>query len=434
MDQFFKLNPYPFQKEGIRFALEHHYCIIGDEMGLGKTPEGIGISLVSGSKATLVICPASLKLNWEVEINKFSKKKQRIFVCMDSKGVAFAASHADDYDFIIGNYEQLQNDNMGLLFNWADYVIAEEGHYLKNIKAIRTKAFHQYIMMYKPKRFTVLTGTPISGNVGDWYSLIKLCSYNPSKTSGEGMGTMSYYGFCEKFSHRKTINIGGRSIVKYEGIRNVDGLKALLKGKYIRRLKKDVLDLPKVIEREVIVDFKDVEGMQEEWDKYLEETKDSIYATAKMESAKAKSKFTVKYCKDLHDSGASPLIVFTAHLESLQIIAQGLEINRLKVRVIQGDVSPNERHQIVQLFQAGKLDAVVCSIQAASVGLTLTRSSNMVFNDLHPNPIFNAQALARFDRIGQTVNPNVHFIIKGMFDRKMTTKLREKIITIRKAV
>ena len=65
------IEPYDYQKEGIAYALEKKRCIMGDEMGLGKTAQAIGTMTASGAFPALVICPASLKLNWQREFKKF---------------------------------------------------------------------------------------------------------------------------------------------------------------------------------------------------------------------------------------------------------------------------------------------------------------------------------------------------------------------------
>ena len=66
------LEPYEYQREGIAYALEKKRCIMGDECGLGKTVQAIGVLAVSQAFPALVICPASLKVNWQREMKKFA--------------------------------------------------------------------------------------------------------------------------------------------------------------------------------------------------------------------------------------------------------------------------------------------------------------------------------------------------------------------------
>ena len=105
-----------FQVEGVDFLMKHHYSILGDEMGLGKTIQALEIAKVSKSVSTVVICPSSLKFNWENEIKeKFPQLKSSI---------------------TITTYSQLKHSSN--IFRASDIVIADEAHYLKNLDAQRT--------------------------------------------------------------------------------------------------------------------------------------------------------------------------------------------------------------------------------------------------------------------------------------------------------
>ena len=70
-----RVEPYDYQKDGIAFGLSHRRVLIGDEPGLGKTLQSIGIVDTAGAYPCLVICPSSLKINWQREFEKFTDKK-----------------------------------------------------------------------------------------------------------------------------------------------------------------------------------------------------------------------------------------------------------------------------------------------------------------------------------------------------------------------
>ena len=70
-----KIQPYPYQREGIDQGLQWQRLIIGDEPGLGKTLQSIAIIDIANAYPCLVICPASLKINWQREVEKFTDKK-----------------------------------------------------------------------------------------------------------------------------------------------------------------------------------------------------------------------------------------------------------------------------------------------------------------------------------------------------------------------
>ncbi len=426
--------PMDYQKEGIQFMIEHHYCINAMDMGLGKTMQAISVSLI-GMHKTLVICPAYLKLNWEDEYNFFAKNPVRIFVCMTSKELT--QLDPTKYDVVITNYEQLNNKNMPELFKWADYVVADEAHALKNIKAKRTKAFHHYIYDHRPERLSLLSGTPITNSVGDWYSLIMLTSYNAKNTSGIGLDGVSYWDFCSKFCLQRTQPIGGGKTTRvFYGLRNVEGLKKLLRGKYIRRLAKDVLDLKEVVEKTVIVDVASDPSLEDAWIEYKETEKLSVNATIKKASAIMVAPFTADLAVGMLNGGSGPLVIFSDHVDPVRIITDGImrKNSGLVVREIVGGISINERKQITDAYKQGKVDVIVATIPAASTGLTLVAGNRIIFNDPSYNPAQNAQAFKRVHRIGQTKPVFAYYVApKGIYS-KIINKLREKMKVLREAM
>lgn len=403
-----KLEPYDYQKEGINFGLSHNYCLIGDEMGLGKTVQAIGIATISRRERVLIVCPAFLRYNWEDEVKKFVKDL--------------------NFEYRIISYAKVKDSEAH--FKWADCVIADEVHYLKNKDAERTKAFHQFMYDYRPARFIGLSGTPITGKIPDWYSLLMLCSYNPYHNSGVGIDNISYWDFCSKFCNVKITKIRGRSIRKFYGEKNLAGLKKLLKGKYIRRQCKDVLDLDDIVEQQITIAE---DKLDEEWKDNMDEaTQERIWATIKKASAITKAKYACDFVTSLTENG--PVVVFSDHRDPVDIISSGLRKAKKNVEIINGDVSMEDRHRINKLFQAGRLDAVVCTIGAANVGINLTRASQIVFNDLSASPAENAQAIKRVHRIGQDNLVRAYFLTANKIDKDITYLLRSKIKTMREAM
>ena len=412
--KYLKVTPYDFQKVGIEFALSRHYCIIGDEMGLGKTLQGIAVSQITRSK-TLVICPAFLKYNWREEFGKFSNNELKISI----------DRLESDSDVVITNYARLASSEE--FFKWAELVIADEVHYLKNIKAERTKAFHQYLYDHRPSRFLGMSGTPITGKVPDWYSLLMLTSYNPHNTSGLGIDGVDYYRFCNKFCNVRVKKIRGRPIREFYGIKNLEGLRKLLRGKYIRRRCKDVLDLKKIYEQIITLEKNDLDK------NYVEEMEDpeKAWMTVKSKSAASKAPGCIDLIKNLRDTDNSPIIVFSDHREPVDVICKGLK--GLNVSYINGDVSNEDRHKTVKFFQEGRIDVLVCTIPAASTGLTLTKSNRIIFNDLSANPAQNAQALKRVHRIGQDKPVFCYYLSGNKMDKKIITILKQKMKVLREA-
>jgi SNF2 family DNA or RNA helicase len=402
----------PYQKEGIKYALTHHYSIIGDGMGLGKTLQAIEVIKRTQLK-TVVICPALLRETWGSEIRKFS----------DIKPLILTSPTKADFQVAIISYSMV--DKMRSIFKDVDLIICDEVHYLKNIESKRTRAVHNILRTFPPSRFLGLSGTAIKNRVPEFYSLLLLCSYNPANTSGIDIRSKypDYWSFCKKFAKFKQFRVKGRMVTKFYGHAHVDELREILKDKYIRRRASEVLDLKDIVRKDVLLNCTDVdEALLAAWN----ENTDS-YSTFKRNSAKVKASATAKYAKALHDAGEGPLIIFSDHIEPTYMIAQ--ELKGIS-RVITGQMPMKDRDKIVQEFQAGKIDYLIATIGSLSVGVTLTAANNIIFNDMSWVPADVAQAEKRIHRIGQTKLCVIHRVFWGKVDAKIGRELTDKIKTL----
>lgn len=407
-NKYLKFDPYPYQEVGIDFGVKRNYCIIADEPGLGKTIQAIGIACLTMRERVLIVAPAFLRYNWEEEIDKFVKDRK--------------------FEYRIISYAKIKDSEDD--FKWADCVIADEVHYLKNKDAKRTQAFHQFMYDHRPARFIGLSGTPITGKIPDWYSLLMLCSYNPFRNNGIGIDNISYWDFCAKFCNVRVKKIRGRPIREYYGHKNIPGLRKILKGKYLRRLCKDVLSLGEILEQQVPIHKDDL--CPDSISDMDEAKKEGIWIKIKKSSAISKANPASDFINNLCDNG--PVVVFSDHRDPVDIIYNSLKSNKRRVRYINGDISMEERHTINKLFQSGRLDAVICTIAAASVGINLTKASQIVFNDLSANPAQNAQAIKRVHRIGQDEVVKAYFLTSNKIDSEITSILRQKIRTMKEAM
>jgi SNF2 family DNA or RNA helicase len=342
-----KGTPYQFQKDGIKYLLQHHYSILADEMGLGKTFQAISSALIL-EENTVVICPAYLKINWLKEFNKFSKVLNRILI---PKTFPIDEFDLEFNNVVIVNYEQLVHCEQ--LFKWGKIIIADEAQYLKNLKANRTDYFHTFMELYKPERFIALSGTPIKNNVPEFFSLLALCSYSPIKDNGINVLEQykNFYRFSQHFCNVREFNIKGRRIQKYEGVRNLPELRQLLEGKYIRRLAKDCLDLPEVLYKDVMVDYgHDLELLQNWESAQAGKTKTQ---NGKHKSAIAKVPYTISYITDLIDKGESPIVVYSDFKKPVEMIKEHFDGGRCEL--ITGNIPPDRRNEIIERYQRGQL-------------------------------------------------------------------------------
>lgn len=390
---------YPFQTQGVEFLHAHHYSILGDSMGLGKTRQALELARRTNSK-TLVICPAYLKQTWKREAKKW----------------------APEVDLTVETYSQLTKLPLDIFET--QLVIADEAHYLKNLKAQRTSRFHDGIWEHLPPRLVLLTGTPIKNRVTEWYSLLLLMSYTKERgTNTNGLNINSYCANQWEFNQMFSIEKITPWATVFEGHRNVPLLKKILKGKYLRRKAEEVLDLPEFIRKDIV--HSPNKRDKELLDQFME-GKSGHFSTVKMSHAEFKVGHTVRYVKDLIEQGEGPVVVFSDHPTAAKALASFFK----RSNVITGATPGEDRHHIIDAFQDGRLDVLVGTIGAMSTGFTLTNASNLVFNDLSWVPGDIAQAEKRIHRIGQDKPCTVHRILFGDTDIKIAETLTAKVKTL----
>ena len=424
LDEVLTVEPYKYQKEGILAAIKHHYIIIGDEMGLGKSLQALAITALTREK-TLVVCPAYLKQNWSKEYNKFCKDEKRILIIKGAKDL----KDYSEYDVIIIGYSMLKSAKD--LFAWANIIIADEAHYLKNSTALRTKFFFRNLNDYSPERLIMLTGTPIDKHIIEFYNLLLFCSFNMYETSGQDITEVfkNRWQFNDYFARRveRKFKVKGKTIRKTEwkGLKNLEGLRKILKGKFIRRKANKVLDLPELIYRNINLNVKleSDKELYKEWSKFEKGNKFNI--EVKAHSAYLKAPHTVKYVKELLDELDDYIVIFTDHLSPIPILYNELS-KYYPCKVITGEVEPDRRDKIVNSLQRGEIRVLICTIGSGSVGFNMTKANHIVFNDKSWKVSNNDQAIKRIHRIGQKNKCVIHFLMCFSVDNKIEELLKDK--------
>jgi len=412
----FKPNiiPKPFQAEGIGFLESSPYAVLGDDMGLGKTLQALGAILNVRPQAALVIVPSYLRGNWENEVEKLTEFK------LKTKSKRFTEYYCYETSLIISTYSNLKH--IEELFDLADWVVADEAHYLKNVDSIRGGLFHEYIYEKMPRRLTLMTGTPVENRTIEWYSLFKLINYEYDNPRADTFMELfpNQWKFNYHFSNPVKFTVNGRTVTKFKGSRNVQDLKAIQRGRYLRRVAEDVLDLPPISIKDVLINYSFDGNLEEEWDDFVSTNK-SNDSSAKALSALAKAPYTAKYVADLHDEVGHPIIVFTDHIESGEAIAAKLECP-----FISGATPSKKRSEMAVQFQESKYKYLVATIGSFSTGFTLTKAADAVFNDESWVPGRNRQARKRIYRIGQEKKCLIHRIQGSHQDLKISKMLEEK--------
>jgi SWI/SNF-related matrix-associated actin-dependent regulator 1 of chromatin subfamily A len=405
-EKYSKRPPLSHQKEAVQKLVENKKFILADDMGLGKTTSTIIAALEAGAKKVLIICPATLKINWKREIENYTDRSVYI-----AEGKNFSTEH----DFVIINYGIIKNfhdpkkkDESQILTSNFDLVIIDEAHYIKNAQAQRTKLINDLVK--KVDRLWLLTGTPMTSRPIDYYNLLSLIDSPVAKN------WMAYViRYCQGYQFK----VGPRKVWNVMGASNLEELRDRTSGLTLRRLKEDVLDLPDKIITPVYLrlkskEYEDVMGEYYNWyEKNPEESKSLTVQFTKLTKvrqiiADEKITQTIELAENIIEQGKK-VIIFCNFTDSLNKICEHFGKAAVKV---DGSMSKPERQNSVDGFQENeKIKVFVGNIKAAGVGLTLTAAEAVIMNDLSFLPSDHSQAEDRAYRYGQKNNVLVYYPI-----------------------
>ena len=397
------LELYPFQKVGVAFAeASNGRCLIGDEMGVGKTIQAICYAAINHARPGLIVCPANVKYNWQKEIKKWLPA-ETVQVIDSSKTEMVAA------EFYIITYDLLVNRLQDILRISPQLTIIDEAHYIKNSKAQRTVAT-MTVARHCP-RVIALSGTAIASRPKEFFNVLNLL--RPDEFNSEWNFKQSY---CDPFHNGFGWNFDGAS--------NTKELNERTRDVCIRRLKSEVLpDLPPRTRQFLPIQLtpeqrRTYDIAQDEWEQRINEyylngepippgTMLVMLSELRKKCGEIKIPYACDWVKEYNSSTGKPLIVFAHHSDIIKGISLGL--SGLKVANITGQTPAKERMDIVDSFQEGHVDVLVCSTMAAKEGLTLTKADTILFIEREWVPSDEEQAEARVHRIGQE-SDNVHSI------------------------
>jgi SWI/SNF-related matrix-associated actin-dependent regulator 1 of chromatin subfamily A len=415
---------YEHQKEAVKFLLSRKGCILADDMGLGKTLSSVIAALESGAEKILIVCPSSLKINWEREINCFCD------------GTAIVNGKKwDTSKFTIINYDILKNFhtldkkkgkkekiedpviefNQQLVNGKFDLAIIDEAHFLKNPKSIRGKIMEDLCVNHGIDKVWLLTGTPIANRPMDYYNLLKLIKA-PIANNWRFFATR----YCEGRKFFKTLKNGRRKQIWItDGASNLEELANKTKNIILRRKKEDVLDMPDKTITPVYHELSKL-GWQDYnnlWDDYLERRKaegkrgniqrDLVeLILLRKHIAMEAIPHTIELAENAIEQGQK-VIIFTNFTDELFELYRKFE----KQAVIHyGPMTTREKQDAVDRFQNDdKIKVFIGNIKSAGVGITLTASNVVIFNSFDWVPGNNEQCEDRCYRIGQKNNVSVYY-------------------------
>jgi SWI/SNF-related matrix-associated actin-dependent regulator 1 of chromatin subfamily A len=396
--------PLEHQKEAIQKLCENKKMILADDMGLGKTTSTIIAALETGSKKIMIICPASLKINWQREIENYTDRPTSIIEGKKWEDADFVIINYD----IIKNFHDEKNTKESIILNSGfDLVVIDEAHYIQNKQAQRTKLINDFAS--KTTRLWLLTGTPITSRPINYYNLLNLID------SPVAVNWMAYVKrYCNGFQFRA----GKRKVWNVSGASNLEELRDRTKPQVLRRLKENVLDLPDKIITPVYLRLRSrqYEELMGDYYDWYDKSGDADSLTLQFTKltqvrqciAQEKVSSTIEICENIIEQDKK-VIVFTNFTKTLEMILE--HFGKKAVR-LDGSMNQRDRQEAVDKFQNDdSVKVFVGNIKAAGTGITLTSGEAVVMNDLSFLPSDHSQAEDRAYRYGQKNNVLVYYPI-----------------------
>ena len=410
--------PMEHQKIAIEKLIANDKYILADDMGLGKTTSTVIASLESGSKKTLVICPASLKINWLREIKNYTDRSVSI---VEGKKWESADYVIVNYDIIKNFHSESSKDESIIMNENFDLVIIDEAHYIQNKKASRTLLCND--IANKVGKVWLLTGTPMTSRPINYFNLLELVD---SPVAQNWMAYVRRYcnGFQFQAGRRKVWNVNGSS--------NLEELRDRTKNTILRRLKEDILDLPDKIITPIYLNlksdtYKALMGEYYDWYRNTEESKSLALQFSKLMKVRQvisleKIKNTIEIANSAIDQ-EKKVIIFTNFTDTLN---QFVDYFKKDCVYLDGSCSKTQRQEAVDKFQNDdKVKVFIGNLKAAGVGITLTAAEVVIMNDLSFVPSDHSQAEDRAYRIGQNNKVSVYYPI---FENTIEGKIYDILI------
>ncbi len=386
-----------YQEWGVKYILHQKRVLLGDEMGLGKTFEAIASMVAlrnAGGSHFLVVCPASVLLNWIREIAKFSDlrvqeihgsdRQDEIDQWLERGGVA------------VTTYETTGAIELAEEFKFTQLVV-DEAHYIKNTNAKRTENVKR--IAEHAHRILFMTGTAMENNVEEMVNLVSILDKDVA-----------------------------RSLRGLKNARLADKFREKLAPVYCRRRREDVLtELPELT-------------MTQQWCKLGKEEK-KVYRSAVLRQKYAEARRVSFNVEDLSlsskaqrmlelmaeaESEGRKIIVFSFFLDTMEKITELL--GDKCYGPINGSVSPAKRQAIIDEFDKAPAGSVLAAqIQAGGTGLNIQSASVVILCEPQFKPSIEHQAISRAYRMGQTRNVLVYRLLcENTVDEKITAILSQK--------
>ncbi|HUF63009.1 MAG TPA: DEAD/DEAH box helicase [Verrucomicrobiales bacterium] len=425
----------PYQLDGIAFAAGAGRAILADDMGLGKTVQGIGMAELlarfTGIQRVLVVCPASVKSQWRLEVQRFSHRTVAVVM---GKASERHAQYEDGAFFTVCNYEQILRDHLVIENVRWDLIILDEAQRIKNWEAKTSRVIKNLRSTFA----LVLTGTPLENRLEDLYSIMEFID---DRRLGPA------YRFIHQ--HRQASDTG-----RVTGYRNLDHVRERIEPVLLRRTRQGVaLDLPpRSTEIVRILPTEEQSGMerasmmvvQSIIQKHFLTEMDllRLQKTLLMARMACNSTFLVdknppgyssklerlaEILETLCGEPQRKMIIFSEWTTMLDLVEPVLRDLGADFVRLDGKVPPKQRQNLVNSFQNRSECRAFLTTNAGSTGLNLQAADTVINLDLPWNPAILEQRIGRAYRMGQKRKVQVYILItEGTIEENMLQTLSAK--------
>ncbi len=394
--QYMKATLRSYQTFGVKYAVHQKRTLLGDEMGLGKTIQAIATMAAlkaDGKHHFMVVCPASVLINWCREIEKHSHLTVTKIHGADEQALLNWRSNGD---VAVTTYESISRFTLPERFTF-DMLVVDEAHYVKNPQAQRTVAMQK--LLQKTESVLYMSGTPLVNRVDEMCFLVNCLQ--PAIA---------------------------QQLEKVKNISTAEQFRQELAPVYLRRVREDVLkELPELIEKEqwCVLGEKEKSIYREAVESgNLMAIRQVSWQTQSLEDS-SKAMRLAEICEDAKEQGRK-IIVFSFFRNTLEKVHALLGDRCLET--ISGDISPAKRQEIVDEFNQAEPGAVLVSqVQAGGTGLNIQAASVVVFCEPQLTPAIENQAVSRAYRMGQTRDVLVYRLLADdTIDERMLEILSQK--------
>ncbi len=434
---------YPYQAEGALFAATAGRSLIGDDMGLGKTIQAIAaaelLSRHCGAERVLVVCPTSLKHQWQREIGRFSAREaQVIHGVRAARQRQWGDTGQQGCWAKITNYETLDRD-LDLINAWApDVVIVDEAQRIKNWNTVAARALKRIASPYA----IVLTGTPLQNRLEELVSIVQFVDQHR-------------LGPTWRLLHEHQLRDESGRVVGY---RDLDRIGATLAPIMLRRRKDEVLsELPGRIDNNFFVPMTSAQRVHHDengdtvrrivqrWRRtgFLSDA-DQRLLTCALQNMRMSCNSTylldhetdhgtkvdelVTLLEELFEQPDAKAVIFSQWVRTHELIIRRLQARGWGHVLFHGGVPGDERPALVDRFHDDPDCRLFLSTDAGGVGLNLQHAAATIVNmDLPWNPAVLEQRIGRVYRLGQRKSVHViNFVAQGSIEEGMLSVLAFK--------